>query len=64
MSSCCCVCCSCSICFLVSSLASPISVSADGGSGEVARRPRASPPPARLACAIAWAFSGASPSAN
>ena len=61
VSSCCWVCCSCSICFLVSSLASPTSVSAEGGSGEVARPAAASPPPARLACAIACAFSGASP---
>ena len=37
VSSCCCVCCICSICLRVSSLASPSSVSADGGSGEVAR---------------------------
>ena len=61
VSICCCVSCSCSICFFVSSLASPNSVSAEGGSGEVARPAWASPPPARLAWAIAWAFSGASP---
>ena len=40
VSSCCCVCCSCSICLRVSSLASPISVSAEGGSGDVARPAR------------------------
>ena len=40
---------------------SPSSVSAEGGSGEVARPAAASPPPARLAWAIACAFSGASP---
>src|SRR5664280_2507901 len=61
VSSCCCVCCICSICLRVSSLASPSSVSAEGGSGEVARPAVASPPPARLAWAMACAFSGGSP---
>ena len=55
-----CVCCSCmaSTFFCASSAASPRSVSADGGRGDVARPLSSCPPPVKLLCAMAWACVG------